>query len=413
QSKTSTVWTFSCYVRRADGKPVTNVGYVYLYLYSAESGKRLDSNKGPTAIVDCGDGWYRVIRTDTVSEPAYVDLVGFSALDGTTDWYFDGWQLEAKPFATSFVAGTRAAGVLQYSASGIINPDAGTIAFWYRPEFDLSLIQDQSTSPKLIQVGNYYTNGSFTLWHYSNPGRLSLYVRGQDATGWTAHGTVYQSDTGFARGKWSYVAVTWDGLNWAVYVDGRRVLSITSSQPLGRIDGDIWQFAHGSPKYSQLFDELLILPYAASPEEIRAWYELGAPFYDASENVGIDTPEGHVIEIDRRGIIITPAGFPQRGSHLDGRMLGFWDINNVPSIGLGDVRSMAAQLGSNMEYGILMNQGEIRANESVMSIALTNKGVTSDKIEDGSVTFPKLAPLAVALPGKGHVLIYSTQGRRM
>src|SRR5690606_39967149 len=64
-------------------------------------------------------------------------LVGFSALDGTTDWYFDGWQLEAKPFATSFVAGTRAAGVLQYSASGIINPDAGTIAFWYRPEFDL------------------------------------------------------------------------------------------------------------------------------------------------------------------------------------------------------------------------------------------------------------------------------------
>src|SRR5690606_17975283 len=183
--------------------------------------------------------------------------------------------------------------------------------------------------------------------------------------------------------------------------------------PLGRIDGDIWQFAHGSPKYSQLFDELLILPYAASPEEIRAWYELGAPFYDASENVGIDTPEGHVIEIDRRGIIITPAGFPQRGSHLDGRMLGFWDINNVPSIGLGDVRSMAAQLGSNMEYGILMNQGEIRANESVMSIALTNKGVTSDKIEDGSVTFPKLAPLAVALPGKGHVLIYSTQGRRM
>lgn len=201
--------------------------------------------------------------------------IQFCALEANDSLDFIAYQpqIEAKPFPTSFVDGTRAAGVLRYSASGIINPDAGTIAFWYRPEFDLSLIQDQNTSPKLIQVGDYHQNGSFTLWHFFDPGRLDLYVRGQDATEWTASGIVSPSDTGFARSKWSYVAVTWDGLNWAVYVDGRRVLSVTSSQPLGRIDSDIWQFAHGSPKYSQLFDELLILPYAASEEEIASWYE--------------------------------------------------------------------------------------------------------------------------------------------
>src|SRR5690606_1094704 len=101
-----------------------------------------------------------------------------------------------------------------------------------------------------------------------------------------------------------------------------------------------------SRRANGLIDELLILPYAASAEEIRAWYELDAPFYDTAEGVGIDTPEGNVIEVGRRGILITPAGFPQRGAHLDGRMLGFWDVNNIPAIGIGDVRQMAQQLGS-------------------------------------------------------------------
>src|SRR5690606_2515298 len=160
--------------------------------------------------------------------------------------------------------------------------------------------------------------------------------------------------------------------------------------------------------YGALLDELLILPYAASPEEIRAWYELGAPFYDATESIGIDTPEGHVIEIDRRGILITPAGFPQRGAHLDGRMLGFWDIHNVPAIGVGDVRSMAQQLGSNMQYGLLMNQGEIRASQSVLQNSLVDASVTSSIIAPGSVLNNQLGDHAVTLP-KLHEAIHVVQ----
>lgn len=274
---TNVLHSASSWVRNLNSKPLE----VRLRIRDGSNGELLSDN----VVVVVPPGQELPIRVTSYSPVSLNQVtVAWNVYsdpdDGTVDAEIYMCQLEAKPFATSFVDGTRAAGVLRYSASGIINPDAGTIAFWYRPEFDLSLIQDHSTSPKLIQVGDYHKNGSFTLWHYSNPGRLSLYVRGQDATGWTASGTVSPSDTGFARSKWSYVAVTWDGLNWAVYVDGRRVLSLTSSQPLGRIDSDIWQFAHGSPKYSQLFDELLILPYAASEEHIARLYAQTRPLYD-------------------------------------------------------------------------------------------------------------------------------------
>src|SRR5690606_29713189 len=43
-----------------------------------------------------------------------------------------------------------------------------------------------------------------------------------------------------------------------------------------------------------------------------------------------------------------------------------------PAIGLGDVRRMAQQLGSDMQHGLLMNQGEIRASQSVLQKSLVD-----------------------------------------
>src|SRR5690606_31780984 len=101
------------------------------------------------------------------------------------------------------------------------------------------------------------------------------------------------------------------------YFDGQLVASGQAQEDLVNFSelcvGVRWD---GRGAGNALYDELLILPYAASDEEIKAWYELDSPFYDTAENVGIDTSEGNVIEIGRRGILITPSGFPQRGSHL-------------------------------------------------------------------------------------------------
>src|SRR5690606_7890261 len=183
------------------------------------------------------------------------------------------------------------------------------------------------------------------------------------------------------------------------YVDGDEHVRATPDMARpgntfgwGNISGD-----GGAYPWNGLLDEGLILPYAASPEEIRAWYELDAPFYDTAENIGIDTPEGNLIELGRRGLLITPFGFPQRGAHLDGRMLGFWDVNNMPAIGIGDVRQMAQQLGSSMEYGLLLAQGEIRASQSVLESSLVDGSVTGPKIENETITGSKIAPGGITL----------------
>lgn len=55
---------------------------------------------------------------------------------------------------------------------------------------------------------------------------------------------------------------------------------------------------------------------------------------------------------------------------LTGYALQFWDKDKNPSIGIGDVRDMAAQLGLSMEYGLLLAQGEIRASQSVLESSL-------------------------------------------
>lgn len=100
-------WTFSVYVRRADNKPVDTVGIVYMYITNS-SGVRVNVNKPSSYIEDCGNGWYKVVRQDSVSEEGYVGLAGMSSLDGSTDWYFDGWKLEPNNIPTSYSKEQRA-----------------------------------------------------------------------------------------------------------------------------------------------------------------------------------------------------------------------------------------------------------------------------------------------------------------
>lgn len=317
------------------------------------------------------------------------------------EWEFAQVELN-KPFATSFVDGTRAGGRLSYPKSLIAGLNALTVAAW-------------TSGPPYWASGNKYlvaaqTTGTspygdhFALRQLEDNNRISLWVR---------------NDANSSVAEVAYDNV-WDG-NWhlivgvinkspqpgrqpiELYVDGELVASnsnVNAVPDLSNID-ETWGVQvgnwRGSLRWGGLIDELLILPYAASEDEIRTWYELDAPFYDAAESVGIDTPEGHVIEIDHRGILMTPAGFPQRGAHLDGRKLGFWDIANVPAVGIGDVRAMAQQLGSQMEYGLLINQGEIRASQAVLEASLVDRSVTGPKIENGTITGVKIAPGGVTL----------------
>ena len=90
--RTSTVWTFSCYVKREDGAPITSLS-VYMYYPSSDG-----SSAG--TIENVGDGWYRVSRTRTGTNN-YLSLVGFTGFVSGKKYYLSGAQLEKKSYPTT------------------------------------------------------------------------------------------------------------------------------------------------------------------------------------------------------------------------------------------------------------------------------------------------------------------------
>ena len=83
-SDVSTVWTYSCYIKRDDGAPITSLS-VYMY-YPNSDGLALGT------IVSMGNGWYRVSRTRTGSG-SYIGLAGFTGFPSSHKYYLSGVML--------------------------------------------------------------------------------------------------------------------------------------------------------------------------------------------------------------------------------------------------------------------------------------------------------------------------------
>lgn len=91
-NRTSTVWTFSCYVKRQDGAAITSLN-VYMYYPSSDG-------SAAGTIEDVGNGWYRVSRTRTGTS-SNITLAGFTGFVAGYKYYLSGAQLEKKSYATT------------------------------------------------------------------------------------------------------------------------------------------------------------------------------------------------------------------------------------------------------------------------------------------------------------------------
>lgn len=336
-----------------------------------------------------GTGWKYASVSSTSNVNAAMSLrTGNSsavvAVGTYIEWEFMQAELN-RPFATSFAFGDRPAGKLAYPGN-VLSLDEATLICWVKahpgsPDVrrDIWATNSGVSGVDRIVLGRNVTGNGWGF-HFRLAGGTQREIRHNVPLDneWHMLGFSYKYDASANR------------YDLALIFDGQIVATSTSASAgkLTRFD-TLYSDADQYPA-NALIDELIVLPYAASADEVRAWYDLRAPFYDAAQQLGLDMTAGHVIQIDHTGIKMTPAGFPQRGMHLNGQMIGFWDINNVPSIGIGDVRQMAQQLGSTMEYGLLLNQGEIRASQSVLRNSLTDESVTRDVLADESVTANKI-----------------------
>ena len=91
----STVWTFSCYVKREDGAAITSLN-VYMYYPSGDGA-------AAGTIVDCGNGWYRVSRTRTGGTSA-IQLGGFTGFSAGNKYYLSGVMLSKTNHTVPYVA---------------------------------------------------------------------------------------------------------------------------------------------------------------------------------------------------------------------------------------------------------------------------------------------------------------------
>ena len=150
--------TVSIYARRSDGVEVSGVTVL------------IDSGLATVtpAIVSVGDGWYRIIATRSMGASLTgLDLVRFNLPAVDVDWHFDGLQVEAKAYVTSYCDGSLGgySALGPYTSTGVpdgtghtwsgtahastssrvvatvqyMNPirkEAGTILLWWTPAID-------------------------------------------------------------------------------------------------------------------------------------------------------------------------------------------------------------------------------------------------------------------------------------
>jgi len=228
--QTSTIWTFSCYLRREDRAPISNIT-VYMY--------NIGSNTGVGTIQDAGDGWYRVSRT--VSTAAnYVSLVGFTNLVANTRYYLSGWQLEKKGHPTPAIdlTSTRSStqGLLPLVGNSTI--DLSNVSFDSNAQmtFDgtndyIDLGSDSTISPTNQGWTAEYvfkTNSAGTLQHFNsaeaddfNANWLAL-LNGKLAVWNVSPGYWRYGSTAFNSNQYYHVAFIQDagGTNMRFYVNG-------------------------------------------------------------------------------------------------------------------------------------------------------------------------------------------------
>lgn len=115
----STSFTASFKVKRSDSGVISGLS-AYLYVSN-------NSNvNGACTIRPLSNGWYQVSYTRTSLVSGAVNLIGLSGFDAAYSYYIDSWQVEAKPYPTSYVFGTRQPETLTLPTVGVLNASEGT-----------------------------------------------------------------------------------------------------------------------------------------------------------------------------------------------------------------------------------------------------------------------------------------------
>jgi len=269
-------YTFSCWVKSATGANISNGGLV-IWCYNGAAGSKLRVR----STVTITPSWQRlsISYTAAADETDFSFIVAEASIVLPYNVYVWGAQVEEKPYATSYIptsgaTATRSPETLTIPTAGVLNPQEGTIEFWWCPinQPASTMTGSQTVAPPIIQVGNYYQNNSWLLW-CGMGSQLKLFVRGDNATGWTGQWTIIPNLSWYQLNRWYHIVVRWENANtfW-VFIDGVKYGPYVSSQPFTGIAGNIMSLGRlnaSSGPSNALYDDLRISSIARSDDEIQ------------------------------------------------------------------------------------------------------------------------------------------------
>jgi len=170
---------------------------------------------------------------------------------------------ESKPNET-FDTGSQA----DLTDAGPISGDAGTVAFWLKPEWgptsqdDASFVQFGDSSLQVMKNVNYLR------FEYIDPRSGQEYGVGTNIGDWQT-------------GDWRHITATWTGSSLALYVDGKLVSQERfPSPPDFQNETRVYvgsSFPSGASAAPGMMTQMTVLNRSASGPEVSRWYGAGAP----------------------------------------------------------------------------------------------------------------------------------------
>lgn len=274
----NTVYTASVYLKGS--------GTVKLELAVLPGGSVVNSQ-----IITLNNSWQRVTVTGTTKSDTtnvYL-LVRTTTVQAITFWA-DGLQIEQKSYATSWTLGgtIRSPETMTIPTAGVLNPQEGTIEFWWNP-----LAKTPGTYPSLISTGTWTSDMSQdwlsiywgSEWNNANEVRFGL------INGTTKQGYLDQMITlNPSPFTWYFIAFKWDFVNTQtakllIYKpDGSLLTKQVSLASIPAPSFAGWDkfyvlqsWDNGPHRANSLIDDLRISNRARTDAEIAAAYASGQP----------------------------------------------------------------------------------------------------------------------------------------
>jgi hypothetical protein len=262
----STAYSGVVYVKPPDATSLITVS-----LHDDDTGLLDDTDVNPSATFE--NNWVRVEVSGTTGGSATAAWIEVTIDTGTKVFYIDANQLEQSATPTTWADGTRAAGDLRYSPTFLQGSSDMTINCWTKEP-----TANPGSNVNLVTTRETATTNSVRIIRSNGANDVQFRTNDEDAAG----------------DNLTYATTPWDG-DWhmvtcvlranpetgenkkTIYFDGVSVAtSDPAKTPVLTNLANLWiANSNGGNYWQGIVDEMQILPFAATPELVTAWFGLG------------------------------------------------------------------------------------------------------------------------------------------